>query len=123
MTRFSDHLATALASVRHAAGETVTYTRKSGFAVSVTAVRGQAAEESQNAFNVVQVETRRQAWLVAKDELAESGTPFIPERGERITDSGGMVYEVVGAAGEPEYRYSDPDRTTLRIQTIEVANG
>lgn len=44
-----------------------------------------------------------------------------PKAGDRITD--GAVYEVMAPGGEPPWRYSDPNRKTLRIHTKMVEPG
>jgi hypothetical protein len=60
----------------------------------------------------------RAADLVIADQVA------LPQRGDRIRETQGekvFVHEVMGpGGGEPDWRYSDPNRKTLRIHTKHV---
>ena len=50
--------------------------------------------------------------------------PFgLPERGDRIGEAQNgqtIVYEVVGPGHEPCWRYSDPNRKTVRVHTKQI---
>jgi hypothetical protein len=66
-------------------------------------------------------------FLVRVEHLVINGVAIEPQRGDQVIEtSGGKVYthEVMPFSGdEPEWRYSDPQRTTYRIHTklIETA--
>jgi hypothetical protein len=55
-------------------------------------------------------------FLISTEKLVLNGTVVLPERGDEIID-GGFIYEVMAPANEPEWRYSDAFRNTLRIHT------
>jgi hypothetical protein len=63
---------------------------------------------------VVHYESRD--YLISTEDLVLNGTIVLPERGDEIIDEG-FVYEVMAPANEPEWRYSDAFRNTLRIHT------
>jgi hypothetical protein len=63
---------------------------------------------------VVRYESRD--FLITAEKLVLNGTVVLPERGDEIIDDG-FVYEVMAPANEPEWRYSDAFRKTLRIHT------
>ncbi|MCC7409951.1 MAG: hypothetical protein IT442_17930 [Phycisphaeraceae bacterium] len=65
-------------------------------------------------------------FLVAAADLALGGQPITPQRGDRVreVDAGtGQTFEheVLSPGGEPEWRWSDPYRRTLRIHTKQAA--
>jgi len=64
-------------------------------------------------------------YLIRGEDLILSGDEVLPQRGDRIreTQNGKVfVHEVMGpGGGEPDWRYSDPHRRTLRIHTKHVA--
>jgi hypothetical protein len=55
-------------------------------------------------------------FLISSADLVINGTITTPQRGDEIIDEG-FVYEVMAPANEPEWRYSDTNRQTLRIHT------
>lgn len=63
--------------------------------------------------------------LEARDYLVTvSELPVVPKAGDRIAETVNgqvQVYEVMSPAGEPPWRYSDPDHRTYRIHTKHVA--
>lgn len=62
-------------------------------------------------------------FLVQTSDLVLDGQTVLPQRGDVITEVAGVksyVHEVSAPGGEPEWRYSDPQRTTLRIHTKQV---
>jgi hypothetical protein len=66
---------------------------------------------------VVRYESRD--FLITASKLVINGTLVSPERGDEIIDDG-FVYEVMAPANEPEWRYSDAFRNTLRIHTKQT---
>ena len=63
---------------------------------------------------VVHYESRD--YLISTSDLVLDGTTILPESGDEIIEDG-HVYEVMAPANEPEWRYSDTHRRTLRIHT------
>jgi hypothetical protein len=63
---------------------------------------------------VVRYESRD--FLIMASELILNESVVLPERGDEIIDDG-FVYEVMAPANEPEWRYSDSFRNTLRIHS------
>lgn len=62
-------------------------------------------------------------YLIPADALVYGGSAFLPARGDRITETIGgsaVTFEVMSLPGEPEWRYSDPGRTLLRVHVKEV---
>ena len=55
-------------------------------------------------------------YLISSADLLINGTVVPPEKGDEIIDDG-FIYEVMAPANEPEWRYSDSFRNTLRIHT------
>jgi hypothetical protein len=55
-------------------------------------------------------------YLISSADLVINGTITLPRKGDEIIDEG-FVYEVMAPANEPEWRYSDAFRNTLRIHT------
>lgn len=55
-------------------------------------------------------------YLISTADLVLDETLILPEPGDEIIEDG-LVYEVMGPNGEPEWRYSDSYRRTLRIHT------
>lgn len=70
---------------------------------------------------LVRVEARD--FLVSAADLVLAGAPVLPDRGDRIRETGGdkvYVYEVMAPGGGVPWRWSDPWRRTLRIHTRQV---
>jgi len=66
-------------------------------------------------------------YLIRSEDLVLAGERTLPQRGDliiEVNDTGGEhQHEVMGPGnGEPDWRYSDPERLALRIHTKEVGN-
>jgi hypothetical protein len=100
----------------------VTYCRGEA-SVEVSATVGETVFRINDAYGA-EVRHVRRDFLILADDLVLGGGKTLPERGDRVREAvGGKVYvhEVMGPGGnEPDWRYSDPYRTTLRIHTKEV---
>jgi hypothetical protein len=64
-------------------------------------------------------------FLVRRSDLILGGAPSLPKPGDRIRETSDeqiFIYEVMSPLGgnEPPFRYSDPNRHTLRIHTKHV---
>ena len=55
-------------------------------------------------------------YLISAADLVLNETQILPEPGDEIVEEG-FVYEVMAPNNEPEWRYSDSYRNTLRIHT------
>ena len=103
---------------------TVIY-RRGEDSVDVAATVGSTAFERADEYGVVhRIESRD--FLIATADLVLTGTATLPKPGDRITETGDTTmheYEVMAPGGEPAWRYSDPQRLTLRIHTKFVRTG
>ncbi|MEL6499736.1 MAG: hypothetical protein AAFZ67_11580 [Planctomycetota bacterium] len=99
--------------------------RRDDDGVDVTATVGSTAFERADEYGVVhRIESRD--FLIAAADLVLGGTTVLPKPGDRITEAGSTSlheYEVMAPGGEPAWRYSDPQRLTLRIHTKFVRTG
>ena len=99
----------------------VTYQRGQQWVV-VAATVGRTVFETADDYGVVQRSESRD-FLIAAADLVLGGSQVLPERGDRIRETQGQkvyVYEVMAPGKEPQYRFSDPYRRTLRIHTKQV---
>jgi hypothetical protein len=55
-------------------------------------------------------------YLISAADLVLNDARILPEPGDEIVEDG-FVYEVMAPNNEPEWRYSDSCRSTLRIHT------
>lgn len=87
--------------------------------VEVNASVGKTVFEVDNGFGILErIEARD--YLIAANELILNGNAALPKRGDHIRETQEatiFVYEVLAPGKEPEWRYSDPYRQTLRIHT------
>jgi hypothetical protein len=100
----------------------VTYQRGSR-SVQLQATIGQTVFRIDGELGAVIHHVRRDYLIRAIDlVLPPEVGPTLPQRGDQIVDGNGVVYEVMGpGGGEPDWRYSDPQRQTLRIHSKEIA--
>lgn len=100
---------------------TVTYQRGTD-TVELAATIGRTRFEQTDEDGLMhQVEARD--YLVRTQDLVLAGSQALPEAGDQIREADGdqvFVYEVMAPGGEPPWRYSDPQRRTLRIHTKHV---
>jgi len=103
---------------------TVMY-RRGADSVEIEATVGSTAFDRTDEYDVVhRIESRD--FLIAAADLVLGGTAVLPKPGDRITEAGSTSiheYEVMAPGGEPAWRYSDPQRLTLRIHTKFVRTG
>lgn len=97
----------------------VTYQR-GGDSVEVPATTGQTVFRFDDSAGAT-VRFVSRDFLIRVDDLVLNGTAIQPRRGDRVIETAnGRVYthEVMPFGNdEPEWRYSDPQRTTCRIHT------
>lgn len=118
MSRFDDLVSRGLDRLREQAGKTVTYTRGAN-SVSLTAVVGQSPHEQLDDVGMP-VTAQSRDYLFKASDLVLASVAVEPQQGDQITDSG-STYSVRSMGSEPAWRYSDHDRTTIRIHTVEVS--
>lgn len=118
--------------VAGATSGTLTYVRLAGGSVDVTgkAWVGQTMYRVSDSTAQARVVWSDRDYLILAVDLALTvgGTPFEPARGDYFVEvlpapGGTQRFEVMPYNDEPESRYSDPQRTTLRIHTKRVANA
>ena len=100
--------------------------RKTHLSVPVTYRRGSDSAEVQatigkTVFKVTDdygrfqhIESRD--YLISATDLVLNDTQILPEPGDEIIENG-FIYEVMAPNNEPEWRFSDSSRQTLRIHT------
>ena len=106
---------------RHAS-RVVEYSRD-GAMVAVPATIGRTVFEIAREYGPLE-KTESRDFLILSKALLLNGNHILPIRGDRITEHIGdqlLVYEVMAPGNEPEWRWSDPYRRTLRIHTKLIA--
>jgi len=106
-----------LESQRHAFCSTAVVYSRGEDTVTLSATIGSTVFEQTDEYNVVE-RTESRDFLVRAVDLV-----MVPERGDQVRETVGtqvFVYEVMAPGSEPHYRYSDPNRATLRIHTKHV---
>lgn len=105
---------------------TVTYQRTIGGvtqSVDVPATVGQTIFRFDSDYGASVRQISRDFLITASDLLLD-GQATEPKRGDQIRETAGPVthvYEVMGPGNdEPDWRYSDNERTTFRIHTKHV---
>lgn len=117
-------------TLKAAAGVTVTYRQKTGGipvgGFPVTAVTGQEARDvTTQPAGAARVTNRERDYLIVlADLIAGSGeTVTLPAEGDRIEEAINgqtVVFEVGKRNGEPCWRWSDRERTRVRVHTKQV---
>ena len=103
------------------ASRPVTYVRGAA-SVEVQATVGRTVFELRDEFGLVE-KTETRDFLVRTAELVLGGEQTLPRRGDQVREAQGdkvFVYEVMAPGKEPEWRWSDFYRRTLRIHTKQV---
>ena len=79
-------------------------------------------EQVDDAGGIHRIESRD--YLLRPADLVLGSLPTLPLIGDRIREQDGQrtyIYEVMAPGAEPPYRFSDPQRTTLRVHTKLIA--
>lgn len=86
--------------------------------VTLNATIGKTIFETSDDYGqLIKIESRD--FLVRTCDLVIAGQFTTPQGGDRIIE-GGFIYEVMSPAGQPEWRFSDINRQTLRIHTKQT---
>jgi len=120
--------ATLMRVMGTAAGRTVTYTRGAQ-STTLTAWPGRTLFARQTEEPGASVVWGERDYFFAAASLVLSGVLVVPAKGDRITDptvldpASGQpcVFELATPTGEPVWRYSDADRTEIRVHCKRVA--
>lgn len=117
MSRLDDATARLHARLRAVRGTAVTY-RRGPDSVQLTAIVGATPTERDDGAGTIVRSTVRD-YLIAAAELVLGGEPTTPQRGDRIEEASGHVFEVMPAIakGQLPWRYSTPGRDTYRVHT------
>lgn len=93
---------------------------RGGDSVQLQATVGRTVFEQEDQFGVIQRTESRDYLVRAADLMFVAGEQSLPQVGDRIREpsgTGALLYEVMAPGAEPPFRYSDPERITLRIHT------
>lgn len=114
---FGDVLHAAFRAAKQVAGVPVTYRRGSD-SVTLSAVVGQTPVEREDGAGTT-VRSVVRDYLIDAADLVLSGQHVTPQRGDRIEEASGHVYEVMPAISKSElpWRYSGPGRDVYRVHT------
>jgi len=103
-------------------GTAVTY-RRGADSVEVTATIGETPFRIAQGYGA-EIVVRMRDYLIEAADLVLDGAEVLPEAGDRIEEVVGddtYVHEVMGPGnGEPPWRWSGPDRGTLRVHAKHV---
>jgi len=91
--------------------------------IEVAATVGKTVFRLDKGYGVIERVEARDYLVLAADRVL-GGAAALPKAGDRIRETEGgkaFVYEVMAPGNEPCWRWSDPDRQTLRIHTKHVA--
>ncbi len=100
MSWFSDGLAWMTDSLADAAGETVTLSR-AAFTTEITAIAVDSGDEASGD-KVATSNYWDREWLIKKADYEINSTVVTPQSADRITDSGGDVWELMLGGKRPE---------------------
>lgn len=107
----------------NAAGVEITYTRGIDSVVIEDVEVGRTAFAS-NMHNAARLEFSERDYLIPAASLILGGQAVTPRKGDRIAEvvAGELLtFELMTpATGEPAWRYSDPERTFLRVHVKRV---
>ena len=123
MSLFSDAAASALGAARTVFGETVTY-RRGASSVELRAARGKTEYDQTYADGRVE-RVQADDFLIATADLMFAGVAFTPLRMDTIeiveADGKTRTYQVLSPGDEPEWKYSDAGRTSVRVHTKQIS--
>ena len=108
--------------LRQHAARPVVY-RRGASEVTVPATIGRTLLKLSDGYGGVRMQWTDRDYLIRAADLVLGGHQTLPQRGDRIREVQGdkvYVYEVLAPSGEPEWRWSDVFRTTLRIHAKQI---
>lgn len=87
--------------------------------IDLVATVGRTLFEQTDQFGALHRSESRD-YLIRASDLVLAGGPATPKPGDVVREDLGtevLLYEAVALGGEPPFRFSDPDRLTLRLHT------
>ena len=121
MTDLLQTAATWLEAERHSHGAHDVSYHRGAESVALKASIGLTEFEVETDFGIQKTESRD--FLIRTADLVLTGAATEPRRGDRIKETLGeevVVFEVMAPGQEPPWRFSDPNRLTMRIHTKHV---
>jgi hypothetical protein len=118
---FQTRLRDSINRIRQQRGVTVTYSRLSDAVTLLATVGKTSQEEDVGTDSPAVVRTQIRDYIIAAADLVLSGATSQPQRGDRITEADGTVFEVL-PLGSESWKYSDSGRTQFRIHTKQITN-
>lgn len=113
---FHTQIANALEAIRQVTSIDVVYEREGVQIDGLKATPGKSSFDSTDASGV-QILSESKDFIFAATDLQVDEEEFIPERGDRIIE-GDFTYEVMTPLGSEDcWKYSDSQRSTIRIHT------
>lgn len=97
--------------------------RRGADEVTVQAVIGRTLFKLNDGYGGIRMEWSDRDFLIVAADLVLGGKQVYPERGDKILETAGAktyTYEVLAPGREPEWRWSDPYRTIIRIHTKQI---
>jgi len=92
---------------------------RGGASVGLDATVGRTVFDQQDQFGVLH-RTESRDYLLRAADLVLAGEQALPKAGDRVREpagTGALLYEVMAPGSEPPFRFSDPERITLRVHT------
>lgn len=87
--------------------------------VEAQATVGRTVFEQADQFGIVH-RTESRDYLIRAADLVLAGDRALPKVGDRVRETledRSLIYEVMAPGTEPPFRFSDPERITLRVHT------
>jgi hypothetical protein len=105
------------------ASQTVTYRRPAtGQSVSLSATYGRQLLSVTDRAGHVKVERADRDFIFPAASLILGGLVVTPQKGDTVTLANGDVFEVTPMGlNEPEWKYSDPFQTMIRVHCKAIA--
>ncbi len=101
---------------KQGAGIQISYSRGPVTIASIIATKGRADYMVDSGEVMIAKETP--AWFIEACDLKVSGTQWLPQSGDRITDPQGQIFEVSAPKGFNVYESLGPDGTTFKVHTV-----
>ena len=117
MTFQTDSILGGYKAMRTLAGRSVVYTQ-GATSVTLRCVLGQTQFSAESGDGMVSI-TNVDDFIFIVSELASSGTPIVPRKGDTIVRDG-VTYTVFTVGSDAQYRYSDQEKVLIRVHARKV---
>lgn len=119
MSKIFDAVIAGFKAARTLNSSAITYTRPStAQSVSLSALLGETLHQIEREGEVID-EIKSRDFLVLSSELKLGGSEVTPERFDTITE-GSKTFSVLAVDNEPHFRYTESNRSVIRIHTKET---